>query len=162
MLRDHERDRVIGKWTDIAEDAKGLFVKGALTLDVQLARETRSLIKDGAMGGLSIGYGFEPGGFERDDKRPGVTRLTKIDLREISIVSMPMNLQARVTNIKSIIAAGELPTVREFENFLRESGGFSKALAAAIAGKAAPHLRGDPGAKSDETRAFLQKLLAQV
>jgi hypothetical protein len=61
---------------------------------------------------------------------------------------MPMNIQARVTGVKAILDGGSLPTVREFEEHLRDAG-FSKSLATAIAGKAAPHLRGEPDAKAN-------------
>jgi hypothetical protein len=50
-----------------------------------------------------------------------------------------------------------VPTVRQFEELLREAG-FSKSLAAAIATKAAPHLRGDPG--EEATSDFLDRLHA--
>jgi hypothetical protein len=46
--------------------------------------------------------------------------------------------------VKHILAAGEVPTVRQFEEFLRDAGGFSKSLAAAIAGKARRIFGGSP------------------
>ena len=90
--------------------------------------------------------------------RPGITVLKKLDLREVSIVTFAANERARVEAVKHILAAGELPTVREFEEFLRDAGGFSKTLAAAIASKATPHLRGEPEAKADDVAAFLTAL----
>lgn len=160
MLWQHDQREPIGYWLDIAEDAKGLFVKGRLLVeDDPLARRAHAHLKAGSMRGLSIGYRALPGGVVEDDKRRGVSRLKSLDLREISLVTMPMNIQARVTSVKSTIEAGRLPTVREFEEFLRDAGGFSKTLAAAIAGKAAPHLRGEPEAKADDVAAFLKALL---
>jgi hypothetical protein len=53
-----------------------------------------------------------------------------------------------------------LPTVRQFEDFLRDAGGFSKSLAAAIASKAQPLLnRGDPDG-ADQLAEFLKELRA--
>lgn len=159
MLWQHDQREPIGVWKDIAEDSKGLYVKGQLLLEADpLAKRAHGLLKAKALGGMSIGYALPPGAAEYDDKRR-VRRLKKIDLREISLVTMPMNVQARVTTVKSILEAGNMPTVREFEEFLRDAGGFSKSLAAAIASKAAPHLRGEPEAKANDAAAFLRALL---
>jgi hypothetical protein len=111
---------------------------------LRAAAEAYGLLKAGALDGLSIGY--------RDIKtephpdKPGVVNLLELDLREISIVTFAANEKARVETVKSLLTAGELPTVRQFEEHLRDAG-FSKTLAAAIAGKAAPHLRGEPEAE---------------
>lgn len=159
MLWQHDQSEPIGVWKDIAEDSKGLYVKGQLVLEGdQTAQRAYGKLKAKALGGMSIGYSIPAGGSAPDDKRRGVMRLSKIDLREISLVTMPMNIQARVTGVKAILDGGALPTVREFEDHLRDAG-FSKSLATAIAGKAAPHLRGEPDAQANDTAAFLQALL---
>ncbi|WP_420133966.1 HK97 family phage prohead protease [Rhodopseudomonas sp.] len=159
MLWQHDQTEPIGVWKDIAEDSKGLYVKGQLVLENDAtAQRAYGKLKAKALGGMSIGYAIPAGGATPDDKRRGVMRLSKIDLREISLVTMPMNIQARVTGVKAILDGGALPTVREFEEHLRDAG-FSKSLAAAIAGKAAPHLRGEPDAQANDTAAFLQALL---
>ncbi|WP_207479559.1 HK97 family phage prohead protease [Arenibaculum pallidiluteum] len=159
MLWQHDQREPVGVWKDIAEDSKGLYVRGQLLVDADpLAKRAHALLKAKALGGMSIGYRIPAGGMVEDEKRRGVFRLKKLDLREISLVTMPMNIQARVTSVKSILDAGRLPTVREFEEHLRDAG-FSKSLAAAIAGKAAPHLRGEPEAEADEASAFMRALL---
>lgn len=160
MLWQHDQREPIGFWKDISEDAKGLYVKGQLLVDHDpLAKRAHGLLKAKAIGGMSIGYRIPPGGIVEDEKRRGVSRLKTVDLREISLVTMPMNVEARVTSVKSILDSGKMPTVREFEDFLRDAGGFSKALATAIASKAAPHLRGEPEAPVSEATTFLQALL---
>jgi hypothetical protein len=61
-----------------------------------------------------------------------------------------------ITAVKKITEHGELPTLPEFEEFLREAG-YSKSLATAIAGKGlAPLLRGEPG--GDQVAAALSRL----
>lgn len=158
MLWQHDQREPIGVWEDIAEDAKGLYVKGRLLVeDDPLAKRAHGLLKAKALGGMSIGYRVPEGGALPDEKRR-VVRLKKIDLREISLVTMPMNIEARVTGVKAILGAGRLPTVREFEEHLRDAG-FSKSLAAAIAAKATPHLRGEPEAKANDPAEFLRHLL---
>jgi HK97 family phage prohead protease len=162
LLWQHDQREPIGLLKDIAEDTKGLYVKGQLLIDADpLAKRAHGLLKAKALGGMSIGYRIPPGGIAQDEKRPGISRLKKLDLREVSLVTMPMNIQARVTTVKSILEAGVMPTVREFEEFLRDAGGFSKSLAAAIASKAAPHLRGEPEAKANDAAVFLETLLGK-
>ena len=56
MLYQHLPNEPLGVWETIREDARGLYVRGRLVLDVQRAREVRSLIADGALNGLSIGF----------------------------------------------------------------------------------------------------------
>jgi HK97 family phage prohead protease len=155
MLWQHDSTRPIGIWEDLAEDSKGLYVKGRLLTDVSpLAAEVHGLLKAGALDGLSIGYRTLDA--EPHPQKPGIVQLKKLNLKEVSIVTFAANDKARVESVKHILAAGNLPTVREFEEFLRDAGGFSKSLAAAIAAKATPHLRGEPEAKaSDELHRFL-------
>lgn len=157
MLWQHDPSAPVGVWDDLAEDAKGLWGRGRLLKDVSpKASEAYGLLKEGAIDGLSIGY-REIETAPHEDQR-GVLRLLKLDLREVSIVTFPANERSRVDTVKSLLALGKLPTVREFEEHLRDAG-FSKSLAAAIAGKAAPHLRGEPEAKANDPAAFLRALL---
>jgi HK97 family phage prohead protease len=158
MLWQHNTDQPIGIWSDLSEDSKGLYVKGQLLKDVSpQANEAYGLLKAGAIDGLSIGYRELK--TEPHPGKPGVVALQELDLREISVVTFAANEKARVDVVKSWINGGELPTVRQFEEHLRESG-FPRSLAAAIAGKAAPHLRGDPEDQAEDVAAFLQALRA--
>ena len=158
MLWQHDPHQPIGVWDDLAEDAKGLWVKGRLLIDESpKAREAHGLLKAGALDGLSIGYRTLKA--EPKEGKPGVLSLKALDLLENSVVTFAANERARVEVVKSILDGGAMPTVREFEGLLREAG-FSKAKAAAIATAATPHLRGDPEAKADDVRAFYESLRA--
>ncbi|MDE4596728.1 HK97 family phage prohead protease [Sinorhizobium meliloti] len=86
MLWQHDPDNPIGVWEDLAEDAKGLYGRGRLILEIQKAREVRALMLQKAIGGLSIGYReveTEPDG--------NVRLLKKLELYEISPVAFPAN-----------------------------------------------------------------------
>ena len=156
LLWQHDSEQPIGVYEDLAEDSKGLWCKGRLLKDVSpKAAEAYGLLREGALDGLSIGY--REIRTEKDTERPGVVNLLELDLREISIVTFAANEKARVETVKSILAGGVLPTVREFEEHLRDAG-FPRSLAQAIASKAAPHLRGEPEAKADDAVAFLEAL----
>jgi len=157
MLWQHDSSRPIGVWEDLAEDKKGLYVKGRLLKDVSpLAAEVYGLLREGALDGLSIGYRTLDA--DPHPTKPGIVQLKKLALREVSIVTFAANDRARVESVKHILAAGNLPTVREFEDLLRDAG-FSKSLAAAIAAKATPHLRGEPEAKANDD---LQRFFAAM
>jgi hypothetical protein len=115
------------------EDSVGLYTEGQLLInDVQQAREAYALMKANAIRGQSIGYKVPDGGEEYDGKT-NVNNLKEIDLWECSIVTFPANTSALVTDIKSMIDSGELPTIRSFESFLREAGGYSREQAKRIA-----------------------------
>jgi len=98
MLYQHDPAEPIGIWEQLAEDGRGLRVKGRLLLDIARAREVLALMKAGALEGLSIGFRTEKGSRVRQF---GIRRLTKIDLWEISVVTFPMQPGATVTTIKS-------------------------------------------------------------
>ncbi len=94
MLWQHDPTKPIGVWDDIHEDANGLFVKGRLLPDIQGGAEALSLIKAGAIDGLSIGYRTL-----YSEKSPKSGRLLhKLELWEVSLVTFPMLPQARVTS----------------------------------------------------------------
>lgn len=158
MLFGHaHNDLPLGNWTDLSEDGKGLFGRGAVDLEDPFGARVHRALKQKRVRGLSIG--FETKKSHPDDKRPGVRFLDEIDLWEVSVVNFPANRRSLVQSVKTILDGGNVPTVREFEEFLRDAG-FSKSLATAIAGKATPHLRGDPEAKANDVISFLEKLRA--
>src|SRR4051812_10282230 len=56
MLFQHAPAEPVGVWLEIAEDFRGLRARGRLIPDVMRAKELLSLLKAGAIDGLSIGY----------------------------------------------------------------------------------------------------------
>lgn len=129
MLFQHDPNEPIGVWLEVREDARGLFVKGKLTTGVERAREVLSLLRAGALDGLSIGYRTVRG---RTDPASGVRKLMEVDLWEISVVTFPMLPEARISAVKAARAAGRLPTTREFERFLVQDAGFSRSQARTV------------------------------
>ncbi|MCF6199467.1 MAG: HK97 family phage prohead protease [Hyphomicrobiaceae bacterium] len=125
MLFQHDPGEPIGVWREIREDQRGLFVRGQLLPDVARAREVLSLMREGALDGLSIGFRTLKG---RSDKARKVRRLHEIDLWEISIVTFPMLPNARISKVKS----GSLPTIREFERWLVRDAGLTRQNARAV------------------------------
>ncbi|AKG94516.1 putative prohead protease [Paracoccus phage Shpa] len=155
MLWNHDPGQPIGVWDDLAEDAKGLWGRGRLVMEVPKAREAHALMKAGAIGGLSIGYRTKEAAPEGN-----VRLLKKLDLFEVSVVSMPMNERAKVTSVKADgleeitekLAAGDRLTEREFERLVKGLG-----LSNSQAERAARvHLKGqgEPDATADEATRF--------
>jgi uncharacterized protein len=129
LLFQHDPNQPIGVWTELREDSKGLYVQGRLMPDVARAREVLSLMRAGALDGLSIGFKTLKG---RRDPRSGLRRLEKIDLWEISIVTFPMQPEARITTTKARPFSERLPTIREFERWLTRDAGLTRSEARAI------------------------------
>jgi HK97 family phage prohead protease len=112
MLYQHFAHEPLGVWETIREDARGLYVKGRLVLDVTRAREVRSLLSEGALNGLSIGFRTV-----RATRGAGHRILNEIELWEISVVTFPLLAGSKVT---AIGAKGDLArTLRQASAALR-------------------------------------------
>ncbi|MEN5297335.1 HK97 family phage prohead protease [Brucella sp. TWI559] len=127
MLWQHDAAEPIGVWTDIREDARGLYVEGRLAKGVARAREALELMRAGGLDGLSIGFRTVKA---RKDARTGLRHIVEADLWEISVVTFPMLPQARINNLKA-----DLPTVREFERWLTRDAGLSRSAARLVIAK---------------------------
>ncbi|MFT8776269.1 MAG: HK97 family phage prohead protease [Gluconacetobacter liquefaciens] len=91
-----------GVWHDVSEDSRGLHVKGKISgVNTDAGRLLYERVKDGALGGLSIGYSVPEGGAAKANQ-PGARRQIKqANLFEVSLVDDPSNALARVTELKS-------------------------------------------------------------
>jgi HK97 family phage prohead protease len=105
MLWSHNTDTPIGIITG-KEDKTGLAVEGKLNLEVQRAVEIRSLMKQKAIKGLSIGYQTLK---EDADREAGTRILKEIKLWEISPCVFQACPNALIEDVKSEIVnvAGE-------------------------------------------------------
>ena len=132
VLWNHSSDDPIGRPTHLSEDDHGLFVRGQLNQEVQRGREARALMMAGDVDGMSIGFRVAKNGAEFDEDT-GVFKISKVILREFSIVTFPMNESAVATGIKS--EQSSILTVRDFEEFLLDTTNFTKAQACSIASR---------------------------
>ena len=125
QLRWNHYGPVIGKYTEIYEDEKGLVVSGELTKGHSVAEDAAALLRHGAIDGLSIGY------IARQAEQEGVIRkLTEIELFEISVVEEPADNAARISGVKA--ALQECESLKEIEAVLRNQNGFSQSESTAI------------------------------
>ena len=85
MLLQHRIGAVVGEWTRLAQDGRGLYVRGLIN-----SPGAKGLVRAG-LDGLSIG--FRPLMWQR--RRGGGRELTDVELVEVSLVAEPMQPAAR-------------------------------------------------------------------
>lgn len=163
MYYNHDRSAgAIGVWDHISEDKNGLAVKGRLIgLDTDQGRMNLARMKEGAVGGLSIGYSIPAGGYRRGSGKNGepARYLKQVSLREVSVVDDPMNPQAKINFVKSF-GFNEPINPRELEKALRDVG-LSRADAKAAIGVFQKSLQRDAG-DADETVLRDEETAAKV
>jgi HK97 family phage prohead protease len=123
----------VGVWPKMEEDDHGLKVDGKISgVNTDAGRLLFERVKDGALGGLSIGYRVKPDGAVLG-KRAGEPKRTLInlDLKEISLVDSPSNALSRVDQIKSEM----MDEIKE----LMKVADVSKATAAVVAAMGLHH-----------------------
>jgi len=156
VLNQHSTRDPIGV-AEVKQDDKGLYFQGQLILEAPSARSAYALMKGGALDGMSIGYDVLEGGAKILES--GIRQLKALKLWKISPVTFGMNPLAGIDSVKS---SGNITTIREFEDFLRDAGGFSKAQATdiAVGGWKKLNDRRDAGEADDATTylKFLKSL----
>jgi len=105
MLFQHDPSEPVGVWLELREDHRGLFARGRLIPEVTRGRELLSLLRAGAIDGLSIGFRTVQG---RIDPRTRIRRLMAVDLWEISIVTFPLLAGARVHAVKQAASSSQV------------------------------------------------------
>jgi uncharacterized protein len=118
----HDRSEPVGDWIEVTEDSKGLRVEGQLwtgDAETECSRKAGNLLRGTSPKGLSIGYNTKKYEF---DQKTGIRSLIDVDLPEVSVVGYGMNPKALVTHIKSLVEDGEMPTIRDLEEVLRDAG----------------------------------------
>ena len=103
LCLNHDFSDVIGSCDSIEEKEKGPFVEASL-FDTGRAQEVRTWLKSGAIYQFSFAYDVlqrrDP---TEEEKKAGVMNvLQKIELFEVSIVTVPANQNAVVTEVKSV------------------------------------------------------------
>jgi len=146
MLFQHDPAEPIGTWSDIAEDSRGLHVTGRIATATARGREVLELMRARAIDGLSIGFRTVRA---RTDRTGGARLIVEADLWEISVVTFPMQPDARVDAVKGApggVARAGLPTTREFERWLRRDAGLTRGEARTVIAKGFASLGGAPAA----------------
>ena len=143
----------VGKWENLEEDSKGLLVCGVLTPGHSQANDLKAAMKHGTVEGMSVG--FSAG---KDDYSLGTSgRIFKnvAALREISICTFPANELAGVSSLKSIDG---VESIRDAEEWLRDSVGLSKSEAQGFIARIKSAVRSESEGSDKEITALLERI----
>lgn len=131
----------VGIWKNVEEDTNGLKVAGRIAgMDTERGKVIHSLVKDGALSGLSIEYNVPRGSATYGTTAGQPKRTIKAaELHGISLVADPSHAMARVSQIKAAqheleqielkLSAGDRLTEREWGDLLRGRFGMSHSQA---------------------------------
>lgn len=112
LLFQHKMEEPIGIITEVSEDDRGLFIKGKMPKEDSLVKgRVMPQMKVGSINSMSIGYSIEEASYNEEK---GCRMLEKVNLFEVSLVTMPMNESAVVTAMKSVYDVETLKDVHEF------------------------------------------------
>lgn len=159
MLWQHRSAEPMGVYTKLEEDDHGLYVEGEINMDTQRGREGHSLMKQGAISGLSIGYDTV---MFKDDGVRLVRELHEVNLWEISPVTFPAGDSARISQVKNW---GELTTLAQCEEALQTMFGLSSSEATAMVSriKSVSVAQGDLVTQPDKAKsASLASVLSSI
>ena len=98
----HDFSAVIGAVDSVKDTEKGPYIE-AHFLDTQLAQDVRKMLQSGAIYQFSFAYDVlgarEP---DEEEKKAGVENvLTKVEVYEVSVVTVPANQNAVATEVKA-------------------------------------------------------------
>ena len=99
LLWQHQQGEPLGRVMALREDPRGLFIKAVIS-DTARGRDALALLKDGAIGEMSIGYDPVVFDYSQQDAK-NIRNLREIKLHEVSLVSFPANALAQVTSLKA-------------------------------------------------------------
>lgn len=139
FLHQHDgfSDMPLGTITELKEVSGGkIFIKAEVIKGITFNDDIVAKAKHGEYGGLSIGYRPLEVEFKGDARI-----ITKLRLREGSLVVFPMNEEAVLTNVKSV---EKMDTLKEIEEDLRAHN-YSKKSAETIISKIKALSLGDQG-----------------
>lgn len=89
----------IGRLSVMRNDAAGLYVEGRISRTA-VGEETLTLLRDGVLDSLSIGFAEGKNQVRQDPKLGAITRRLTASLREVAIVPTPAYRDARVTGVR--------------------------------------------------------------
>lgn len=91
----------IGKVVEAHEDGKGLYVVAQFDEENEKAQYVRKLVKEGRLWQFSFAYEVLDGGTVELEDGTEAYELRKMNLFEVSLVQIPANQRAVVTDVKS-------------------------------------------------------------
>jgi HK97 family phage prohead protease len=163
MFYNHKWDMPIGKYTNVDEDSKGLWVEGELTPGHSRAADVRASMLHQTLDGLSIGGRLRKGDY-KDGNEGGRIIHKWSDLKEVSPVVFPADGAARIDldSVKHADEMAAIETIRDFEYFLRDAGNFSKGAAQALTARAKALFSLRDAGDTDEAKRAENEILERI
>lgn len=96
----HDFSCIIGRVTDIGEDNKGAYFTAEF-FPTEKAQEVRNIVKSGVLWQFSFAYDTLDAGKVKAGDGTTVNELRELELYEISVVAVPANPRATLTDIKT-------------------------------------------------------------
>lgn len=149
----------VGEWSGLKQDSRGLYGDANLIMQMPSAVNAYWAMKSGLVNGLSVA--IIPDHQKTERKIDGTRVIHSIKaMKEISIVNDPANESSRVMSVKFKEEIDDIKSIRDFENFLRDAGGFSKTAAQVLTAKA-KELSGlrDADGKDEVTEDHMTRML---
>lgn len=132
----HNWDLLIGEWTEMREDEKGLFVRGRFLEGSPWGDHGLALVRQKIATALSIGFIHNDYEVENEHDWPNrIIRVKEVTLFEVSLVESGSDPAAGVTAVRSIRPD---MSVRDIEQVLGSLPGMPPAAAKAMAARWKP------------------------
>ena len=96
----HDLDQIIGKVDSIEDTEKGPLMTASF-FDTPLAQEKREIVKSGVVYQFSFAFGIQDQGTITLEDGTKANELRKLDLYEVSVVPIPANQNAVMTEVKA-------------------------------------------------------------
>jgi HK97 family phage prohead protease len=110
ILFNHDKDKPIGKALGVQATDEGLYIKARISKSKDpMVSYVRDMIKEGILNAFSVG--FDAG--EEVKSIDGVNQITKAELYEVSVVSMPMNQDSLFSLTSKDLKVGSYKEARE-------------------------------------------------
>ena len=153
MFFNHRRNEIpVGKWLDLSEDSKGLYVRGELTPGNPQSEALKAAMIHGTVGGMSVG--FSAAKQDVTAIATGYSFKSATRLTEISVCTFPANESATVSTLKSMET---IDSIRDAENWLRDSAGLSKSEAQAFIARIKSAVRSESEG-GDDIAALIERI----
>jgi len=153
MFFNHRRNEIpVGKWLDLSEDSKGLYVRGELTPGNPQSEALKAAMIHGTVGGMSVG--FSAAKQDVTAIATGYSFKSATRLTEISVCTFPANESATVSTLKSMET---IDSIRDAGNWLRDSAGLSKSEAQAFIARIKSAVRSESEG-GDDIAALLERI----
>lgn len=122
LLIGHDRDKPAGVIKNLEYRNGDLWIEAQLNLNISYVRDMYEAAKMNEGFSFSVGFYLEEWTFKEGRDGMDYLEIQKAELEEVSVVPLPMNVNAGMTFIKGITDEETFDTVAELEKALVASG----------------------------------------